>query len=269
MWDESGQQLVRELTVTQVQLFQPFRAVQHQGQSSTGPLIQCGVTEVQLSTQGSTQGHCSSHGVPLSVHRHQGHQLEEDSFTGSKQENQSKKQTVMLHKHENEQAFSLVQVILWSFSLEVDSVQGRKQQLQSAVLHLTVLQVELRVLAAVSQDGGDGPAVIINQPESPTLILLWQLHTGGAGQVQPVPHSPEQAGCCPLQGVRGSTAVDEPQQQIPVNTGRKRTKFNKSCNLIPSLISYRYDVQILSVTITESITLRAQVWEHSQHLHAF
>ncbi len=123
-----------------------------------------------------------------------------------------------MHQHERKQASSLFQIILWSFPPEVDSVQDRKQQVQSAVLHLTVPQVELCVPAAASQDGGDGPAVITSQTESLCLI---QLHTGGAGQIQPVLHSPEQADCCHLLGVRGSTAVDEPQQQIPVNTGQK------------------------------------------------
>lgn len=88
MCDECEQQLVRELTVTQVQFCQSFREVQHQGQSSTDPLIQWGVTEVQLSTQGSTQGLCPFRRVPLTVHRNQGHQLEEDGFTGSEQDQQ-------------------------------------------------------------------------------------------------------------------------------------------------------------------------------------
>lgn len=108
--------------------------------------------------------------------------------------------------------------MLWSFPPEADSVEDRKQQVQSAVLHLTVLQDEMRVPAAASQDDGDGPAVVTSQTESVPLI---QIHTGGAGQIQPVLHSPEQADCCPLLGLRGSTAVDQPQQQIPVNTGRR------------------------------------------------
>ncbi|KAL7369980.1 hypothetical protein ABVT39_015043 [Epinephelus coioides] len=67
-------------------------------------------------------------------------------------------------------------------------------------------------------DGRDGPAVASSQTESLPLI---QRQTGGAGQIQPVLHSPEQVDCCPLLDVRGSTAVDQPQQQIPVNTGGK------------------------------------------------
>lgn len=98
----------------------------------------------------------------------------------------------------------------------MDSVEDRKQQVQSAVLHLTVPQVQLWELGAVSQDGGDGPAVVTGQTQSLSLIL--QLHTGGAGQIQPVLESPEQIWCCLLQDVRGSAAVDEPQQQIPVDT---------------------------------------------------
>lgn len=111
MCDEREQQLVSELTVTQVQLCQHFREVQHLGQTCTGPLIQCGVTEVQLSTQGSTQGHCPSHCVPLTAHRNQGHQLEEDSFTGSKQENQSTHRLLRsMNMDEN-------QLLLWCVSL--------------------------------------------------------------------------------------------------------------------------------------------------------
>ena len=93
MCEEWKQQLVSELTVTQVQFCQPFRDVQQMSQSSTGPLIQCGVTEVQFSTQGSTQGLRPPHCVSVSVHRNQGHQLEDDSLTGSEQENQNKEQT--------------------------------------------------------------------------------------------------------------------------------------------------------------------------------
>lgn len=90
MCDEREQQLVSELTVTEVQLCQPFTRVQHLDQSPTGPLIQRAVTEIQLSTQGSTQGHRPPHCVPLTVHRNQRQQLEEDSFTDSKQDKQSK-----------------------------------------------------------------------------------------------------------------------------------------------------------------------------------
>ena len=95
MCDECEQQLVSELTVTEVQLCQPLREVQHPGQSFTGALIQCGVTEVQFSTQGSKQGLSPSNCVPVTAPRNQGHQLEEDSFTGSEQDKQSKEQTMM------------------------------------------------------------------------------------------------------------------------------------------------------------------------------
>ena len=108
MCDECEQQLVSELTVTEVQLCQPVREVQHLGQTFTGTLIQCGVTEVQLSTQGSTQGLSPSHCVPLTAPRNQWHQLEEDSFTGSEQDEQSKEQTVTMQKHYCEQVSSLV-----------------------------------------------------------------------------------------------------------------------------------------------------------------
>lgn len=82
--------------MTQVQFCQPFRDVQQLSQSSTGPLIQCGVTEVQFSTQGSTQGHRPSHCVSVSVHRNQGQQLEDDSLTGSEQENHNKQRLLRL-----------------------------------------------------------------------------------------------------------------------------------------------------------------------------
>ncbi|KAF3857011.1 hypothetical protein F7725_008870 [Dissostichus mawsoni] len=110
---ECEQQLVSELAVTEVQLCQLFREVQHQGQGCTGPLIQ-----------------------------NQGHQLQEDSFTGSEQEKQSKEQTDVIQKDH---------------------------------------------------------------------------HTGGAGQIQPVLHSPEQRLCGPLLGIRGSAAVDHPQQQDEIH----------------------------------------------------
>lgn len=100
----------------------------------------------------------------------------------------------------------------------MDPVQDRKQQVQAAVLHLTVSQVELCVLSAVSEDRGDGPAVSSSQKQGLSLTLLWQLHTGGAGQVHTLLQSPQQLRCCLLL-VRGSAAVDEPQQLLPVHTG--------------------------------------------------
>jgi len=90
MCDELEQQLVSELTVTEVQLCQIFTNVQHPEQSSTEPLIQGGVTQIQLSTQGSAQELRPSHCVPLTVHRKQGQQLEEDSLTDPEQEEQSR-----------------------------------------------------------------------------------------------------------------------------------------------------------------------------------
>lgn len=61
----------------------------------------------------------------------------------------------------------------YSFPPETDSVWDRKQQVQSAVFHLTVSQVQLCVAAAVSQDGGDGPAVSSGQTQRLSLIVLW------------------------------------------------------------------------------------------------
>lgn len=86
LWDQYVQQLVSELTVTQVQLCQTFRRVQQPSQTAAGPLIQCGVTEVQFSIQSSPQRLCTFERVPLTVQRDQGHQLQEDGFTGSEQE---------------------------------------------------------------------------------------------------------------------------------------------------------------------------------------
>lgn len=95
MCDEWEQQLVSQLTVTEVQFCQSFRGVEHLDQSPTGPLIQLGVTQIQLSSQSFTQGQGPPHCIPLTVYRDQTQQLEEDSFTDSKQEKQRREQSNM------------------------------------------------------------------------------------------------------------------------------------------------------------------------------
>ena len=56
VWKQELQVLVCKLAVTQVQFRQALRMFQNQGQRLTGPHVQPGLTEVQLPTQGTTEG---------------------------------------------------------------------------------------------------------------------------------------------------------------------------------------------------------------------